>query len=327
MKKLFLAVLILFTLTGCFNYHELENFGITSSILFDYEGDEYKITIEIVEKEEEEDKQVLYEGSGKTISDALQKALLSAGKKLSYYHLNAVLLTENVDIHEVLLYLIRNPQINNSFYVVLTESKEVYDNEEDDLGKTISEILKATKSYSFFDIAEVLFDDKLDMALPYLSKDLRIDSVVPYHQFKQLEKLNFEETEIYKMLANVNGSNVDTKCSKDKNFTVNVNSVSTSFKFEDKIKTKVKLEVSIAEFTCDFDLREPKGIDKVESLANKQIKKEIEEVLKKIKDGKADLFGLNQIIYNKRHTLDKSFYDYDFEVEVETHINKKGLIY
>ena len=49
-----------------------------------------------------------------------------------YYHLNAVLLTENVDIHEVLLYLIRNPQINNSFYVVLTESKEVYDNEEDD---------------------------------------------------------------------------------------------------------------------------------------------------------------------------------------------------
>ncbi len=326
MKKILLITAILFCLTGCFNYHELETIGITSSILFDYD-EEYKVTIEIIEEEEENTKQTLYEGNGKTISDALTKAALSAGKKLSYYHLNALLLTENVDIREVLLYMIRNPQINNSFYVVLTENKDVYEETEEDLGKTVSEILKSTRSYSFFDIAEVLFDDKLDMALPYLNSNLSITSVVPFHNFKQKEKLGFEETEIYKILANVTGSNVNSSCEKDKDFTININSVSTDFKFDNKIKIKVKLEVSIAEFTCDFDLRDQDNIKRVEELANKQIKKEIKQVYQKLKDAQSDVFGLNQRVYNKTHDLKKHFYDYDYSVEVETHINKKGLIY
>ena len=130
MKKLIIMFITMFLLTGCYNYHELETIGITSSILFDYVDDKYNVTVEIID----ESKPATFKGDGKSISEALERAREDSGKLLTFYHLNAVILTRNVNIQDILFYLIRNPQVNDTFYIVLTDATDIYD-EKEDIGK------------------------------------------------------------------------------------------------------------------------------------------------------------------------------------------------
>ena len=66
------------------------------------------------------------------------------------------------------------------------------------------------------------------------------------------------------------------------------------------------------------------GDDKVE---NVEIKNRHKSLLDdKFKDDKTDTLGLNTLINDKYHNLDKRFYDFDYEVETNIYIYKKGLL-
>ncbi|MDE5630963.1 MAG: hypothetical protein K2I70_05115 [Bacilli bacterium] len=322
MKKFIILFITMVLLTGCYNYHELETLGITSSILFDYVDDKYNLTIEIIE----DSKPITFTGEGKSISEALERALRSSGKLLSYYHLNTVILTKNVDIKDILFYLIRNPQVNNTFYIVLTNSTNIFD-EKEDIGKKISDILKRNKSYTFFELSKTLVDDKIDLVLPVIGEDLSVQSMMPFSKFKLTKEMELDKIEIYRILLNESGSYIEGTCPDAKSFfEINTNQVDTKIKVKDKIMISIDLEASISEFNCNIDTTDVKNIKKLQDIIDKKVQEAGYSLINELKDNDADILGFNRYIYQRRHNLDKDWQNYDYEIDVQTHINKKGLI-
>ncbi|MCX4365808.1 MAG: hypothetical protein OSJ70_08580 [Bacilli bacterium] len=322
MKKIIILFITITLLTGCYNYHELETLGITSSILFDYIDGKYNLTIEVIEEE----KPQLFKGEGSTISEALDTALRSSGKLLSYYHLNTVLVTENVNIQEILIYLMRNPQVNNTFYIVLAKEKDIFD-EKEDTGKKLNDILKRNKSSTFFELSKTLVDDKLDLVLPIIESDLSVKSMMPFSNFKTTKEMGIDDIEIYRILNNIGESYFKGKCPENENFfEINTNNVETKIRIKDKIEIDVDIEASIAEFNCSIDTTEVKNIEKLQEIINKNIQNSSQTFIQELQNYKADIMGFNRLIYNKRHNLNKKWTDYEYVINVETHINKKGLI-
>lgn len=322
MKKIIILFITIFLLTGCYNYHELETLGITSSILFDYVDDKYSLTVEIIE----ESKPITFKGEGKTISEALERTLRSSGKLLSYYHLNTIILTKNVNIKDILFYLIRNPQVNNTFYIVLTNSTDIFD-EKEDTGKKISDILKRNKSYTFFELSKTLVDDKIDLVLPVIGEDLSVESMMPFSKFKLTKEMDLDKIEIYRILLNESGSYIEGACPDNKNFfEINTNQVDTDISIKDKIMIDIDLEASISEFNCNIDTTDVNNIKKLQEIINKEITDDSYDLIKELQSNNADILGFNRYIFQHNHNLNKDWQNYDYEINVQTHINKKGLI-
>ena len=130
-KKIIILILLPFLLCGCYNYHELEDLGIVSSIYFDY-NDTYKVVCEITADEET----YYYEASGTSITDAINNVNYKSPYYLYYMHLNSIILSKTIDISEVIEYFTRNAKVNSTFYVVTSNNYQEY--LEDDMGLIIT---------------------------------------------------------------------------------------------------------------------------------------------------------------------------------------------
>jgi len=64
----------------------------------------------------------------------------------------------------------------------------------------------------------------------------------------------------------------------------------------------------------------------IAAVINKNIQNSSQTFIQELQNYKADIMGFNRLIYNKRHNLNKKWTDYEYVINVETHINKKGLI-
>ena len=102
MKKLLIIPLI-FLLTGCWNYRELNQLAITTGIAVDKENDNYKITIMIAnsKKSSSSDGSItpsaaVYDGTGQTIYEAFKDTSLSVSKQIYLSHIDVLVLSEEV---------------------------------------------------------------------------------------------------------------------------------------------------------------------------------------------------------------------------------------
>ncbi len=136
MKKLLIIPLI-FLLTGCWNYRELNQLAITTGIAVDKENDNYKITIMIAnsKKSSSSDDSItpsaaVYDGTGQTIYEAFKDTSLSVSKQIYLSHVDVLVLSEEVaknNLTDVIDFLFRYPQTRNNFYLVLAKDKKASD--------------------------------------------------------------------------------------------------------------------------------------------------------------------------------------------------------
>jgi len=129
MKKIIL-ILFIFTLTGCYNYTELNQLAIATGFAVDIKDDEYEVTVLISnsQKEASSDKgsasAAVYRGNGKTIFEAIKDASLAISKQIYVSHIEVLVLSEEVAKNktlEVVDFFFRYPQTRNEFYVVIAE--------------------------------------------------------------------------------------------------------------------------------------------------------------------------------------------------------------
>lgn len=139
MKKIFnsiVFIIIIFTLSGCFNYKEINDYAIVSGISIDENKEKsvnkYKVGIQIMnaKKDEESDSSLItfYEASGKTIYDALEKIMLDSPKELYLGHNEVIVISEELLKKEnplnYLDYFMRDPGSEKDSAVMVSKEKD-----------------------------------------------------------------------------------------------------------------------------------------------------------------------------------------------------------
>lgn len=137
MKKILISIIIIFCLTGCFNYRELNDYSIISGISIDKEDDEYEVSILISnstknnsDKSSSESNVVVYSGKGDSIVSASKEIGLISPKELYFRAFSVVVLSEDVakeGIKTALDFFLRYSSTGKNFYVVIAKDCKAKD--------------------------------------------------------------------------------------------------------------------------------------------------------------------------------------------------------
>ena len=89
MKSIFVFISVLFILllsSRCYNYKEINEMAIVSSVGIDKDNDSYVVSAQIMNSKESEDSEdsqiIVYSKKGKTIHEALRNLTLESPRKL-----------------------------------------------------------------------------------------------------------------------------------------------------------------------------------------------------------------------------------------------------
>jgi len=138
MKKVILSFIILFTLSGCWDYKELNEYSVVSGVSIDKNEDEYETSILISnspknnssDSNSSETQVVVYSGKGPSIFDALKDIGLVSPKELYFGSFSVLVISEEVakeGINNVIDFFVRYPNARKNFYVVLAKDTKAKD--------------------------------------------------------------------------------------------------------------------------------------------------------------------------------------------------------
>lgn len=137
MKKIIASFFILFCLSGCWNYKELNEYSIVSGVAIDKSGDEYEASVLISnspknssDSNSNESQVVVYSGKGKTIFNALKDIGLVSSKELYFGSFSILILSEDIakeGLNNVIDFFVRYPNARKNFYVVLSKDCKAKD--------------------------------------------------------------------------------------------------------------------------------------------------------------------------------------------------------
>lgn len=200
MKKFVLIIITLFILlisSGCYNYKEINNMAIVSSIGIDKDNknDKYIVSAQIMnskESEDSEDSQItVYTKEGDTVHEALRNITLKSPRKLYGNHLSKIVLSEEVakeGIDNILDIFNRITEVRNEFIITIVKEDKASD---------VLKVLTTTESIpaEYVKLSLKIADEtsgltyatKLDEFISlYLKKG--IDPVVPVLKIDKKEK-------------------------------------------------------------------------------------------------------------------------------------------
>ena len=109
--KIFLLLPILIFMTGCWDYHELNNMAIATA-------------------KEGESQTIVYSGKGETMSEAMKQIDLVIPKRLYLGHLSVTVVSEELaknGLSNVMDFLIREPESVKRFYIILAKNSKAGD--------------------------------------------------------------------------------------------------------------------------------------------------------------------------------------------------------
>lgn len=140
MKKLGLILtlfLIILCISGCYNYHELENLAIVTGMSIDKQDEEYTIGVLVANSKKQEasskegeSQTIVYEGKGNSVMEAFYNIDLESPKQLYIGHLAIVLIDEIIaknEIEKISDILIRSPESRKNFYVAVAKDAKASD--------------------------------------------------------------------------------------------------------------------------------------------------------------------------------------------------------
>lgn len=136
--KWILLIPLLFIMTGCWNYRELNQLAITTAMAIDLTDDgDYKVSLLIANgknnqtnNREGQSQTVVYSGEGETLSRAFREINLQIPKIPYIGHLGVVVVSEDVakdGMRGVLDYLLRNPESVKRFYLIMAKDNSAED--------------------------------------------------------------------------------------------------------------------------------------------------------------------------------------------------------
>lgn len=128
---------IILLLCGCWNYSELNELAITTSLGIDKEDDKYQISLMIanaksaqISAKEGQSQTTVLQGEGNTLIEALENIDLKSPKQIYINHLSAIVISDEVakeGINKVSDFLLREPESRKKFYLLVTKDEKASD--------------------------------------------------------------------------------------------------------------------------------------------------------------------------------------------------------
>ena len=335
MKKIILLLICLFCLTGCYDYQELNNTSIVDSIGVDYKDDMYIVSFEVIKSIKNGDSATIstevVQAEDMVLANAINKAIMSSGKKVSLKHVKLLLIGESLakeDINPIVDYVIRDVNISTNLYTLVCEDPiKIYETkvEDNSIGQVIIDTITYNVEANALDnidiIASNIINKNIDIALPYITLDgtsVIANKIAYFNGSKYIDTI---ESKIYNFLI-LNSKNIEFNTSdnvlnvykKDISYVVNKNEIDILITGNARVK----------EIDSKYNLKDKDIYEEVEEKINKVIEDECNDFLKETLDKDVDLLGLEDKYY-KKYKKDKEKIKYKIKADIK--INRNGTIY
>ena len=352
MKKIFILLVIIFLLGGCYDNVELNNLAIISGIGIDYKNDEFYLTYEILNDIKTENnmtmKSFTESGSGKTISEAFTNVNYKIGKKPYFAHLKIALFSENIvkdKLDQISDYLLRDTDIRDEFIAIITKdiSPEEILKHNSDNNPVVSDLIiklidneqynnNLAVNETFQKIVAKLAGNQYDIVLNSVTinnDEITLDNFGIFNHYQFKNYLSKQNSSLYNLLT----KNVfNLKFNKEYNnkvVTINITGSKTDISVsQDKINITTKLEAKIIENNANLNLKEEKTYQKLNADFDKVIANEINDFIKTLQKNASDILGFSDIYYKKMRKENHNLWqNAEINVDVDLKINTKGFIF
>lgn len=134
MKRIKFLILLLPLLSGCYNYRELNELGITTAVSIDYKDNNFYVIVEVINPIKQQDASssnnspfVNYNSSSSSLQDAFRKVVLESPRQLYAAQLEIIVLSEEVvnnHLEEVLEYFARDPEARTEIKIIVAKTED-----------------------------------------------------------------------------------------------------------------------------------------------------------------------------------------------------------
>lgn len=334
MKKIILLIIILL-LSSCYDYQELNDINIISSIGIDYKDNNYEVSLEIVNSEKDGSSTKIsteiVKGTSDNIANAFNKAISASDKEVYMEHLKLLILSDSVakeGIDNIIDFTIRDIHLTNNFSIVLTNDIEELLNlkvDNDTVSSKIVDMMETMSNKKKIEdidfIASHLLSQKQDIAFPLVEivdNDIKIQQI-GYFSYDTL--IDYLDNKIYNFIILDNNKT---------NFTSDSNVISI---YKKKIKydiTKNNITINIngygeaKEINNKYDLKNKNDYLNIQNTINKQIEEEINDFINNTYNNNSDLLGFKNMYYKKYKTTKDNI---NIKIIADIKLNKNGTIY
>lgn len=132
MKKLLILPFIIFILTGCYDYRELNDLAIVSAISIDYKDDNFLLTAQVVNPKKQQDTSsanepefIIYEGYGKTIQEAFRDILNTSPHRMYTSHMQILIISEEIaktKLPTILDFFSRDAETRSEYNILIAKN-------------------------------------------------------------------------------------------------------------------------------------------------------------------------------------------------------------
>lgn len=351
MKKLILLLVILLSITGCYDYQELNDRAIVSGISIDFEDDNYIVNYEILNNQKNEDpmlKAYMVEGSGKTIVEAFQNASDSISKETYLSHLKVLIIGENAareKLRNIADYMLREPYIRNIFSPVIakgTTAKKILQNttkESPVVSEQIDSLIRNNKynenislKVDFDHFMDEYEDKRIDPALTaieLLDDKVTLAGMAILDGGKLTNILSPESAAILNVLNNESSNHrLNLPCENElEGYTIiNLyNNKKTDIEVtESTLKITSNLKAEVIKDSCGYDFRESQIYEELARKYEKILEKEYKEFWNTVTKENTDVLGIRKKYYQKKRKELENWNKLKLETEIKIKINKNG---
>lgn len=354
MKKILFLISIIFLLTGCYDYIEVDNLSFISSIAIDYDIDNnsFLVSYEVLKASKEggavkNEKSNIISAKGKNISDAFDNASLKVDNVPYFYHLKIIVISKEIAnnyVKELLDYILRNPDVKNEFFLCITQNTKAIDlikqttEKDPDMGKKLFQMIKNNKYQN-----NITIDQNFETTLKYFLNDnlsallntfkIKDDNIIQagvaaFKGYKLQKIFTEEESALFNLINQKDCNLLLTNYYDNDLLTINLYESNTDIKIKNnEIFLNVTALGEIKNNTTNFDLIDEEVYKKLNIDFSNNLNKKLTYFIDELKKEDIDLLKVNETYYQKTGKKYNIFNLYDIKINSNVQIDKKGLIF
>lgn len=280
MKKILLLILLIFLVTGCKSYSELNDLAIINAIGITKSDNNYKLYSSIVIETDEktlEPKTEIIEIAGISLNEIFDKLSLSLNKKIYISHMDLLLIDETIktnEFKEITNFFLNNNKSREDFLVATTDNiKEILKNSK---FKEINDLVEITHEETSKSIYTTMYDviDKLNNHESIYLSNISLKDKISVDGIKEFKNNNYNLIEnedtifINYILNNINNYKYSYKCHDNEYLYLNILRSNTS-----NIKNELLITNEIKIITNDCNLKKDKIIEVFNNHLNNNLEK------------------------------------------------------